>query len=116
MVHAANRGVTQDFYSSDVFECGWTKNVIDAAIVDCGIAGSAAQIAKVAQDMAVRFAIVFQVVSIKIRFVGRFEFEVKITGNENLGRSRSSLGPINQCLRVSPTASGIERISVGAQN
>ena len=83
MVHTANRRVTQNFDSSDVLERGWTKDVINAAIIDCGIAGRASQIAKLSQDMAVRFAIVFQIVCIKIRLVACFELKVEITGDEN---------------------------------
>ena len=83
MVHAANRGITQDFDSSDLSSVV-DQNVIDAAIVDCCVAGRASQIAKAAQDVTVRFAIVFHVVGIKICLVGGFEFEVEITGDENL--------------------------------
>ena len=93
MVHAANRGITQDFDSPGLFECSWTKNVIDAPIVDCSIAGCASKIAKVAKDVTVRFAIVLHVVGIKIRLVSSFEFKVKITSDENFGRLRSSLEP-----------------------
>src|SRR5215207_6928711 len=115
MVHPAHRGITQNFDSPYLFECIWTKNVIDAAIVNCRITGCASQITKVAQDMTVRFAIVFQVVSIKICLVGCFEFEVEIAGDENVRRLRSSPGPIDQSFGVSPSPSGVERISVSAQ-
>src|ERR1041385_1381470 len=54
MVHATDCGITQDRDSSYFLESRWTKNVIDATIVDCCITGSASQIAKVAQDGAVR--------------------------------------------------------------
>lgn len=83
MVHAANRGITQNFDSSELLQSRWTKDVVDASIVDCRIAGCASKVAKVAQDIAVRFAIVFQVVSIKICLVGSFEFKVEVTGDEN---------------------------------
>jgi len=94
MIHAADCRVTQHFNSSDAFECEWTKHVIDPAIVDCGIAGSASEVAKVAEDVAVRFAVVFEIVGIKIRLVGGFELEVEISRDKNFGRLRSHCGPI----------------------
>src|SRR5215216_2064908 len=79
MVHAADGGITQNFRSSGLFACEWTKDVINAAIVDCGVAGSASEIVKVAQNVTVRLAVMFQVVSIKVCRLGSFEFEVEIT-------------------------------------
>src|SRR5215468_3603810 len=115
MVHAANGSIAQNLDSSDLPEFRWTKNVIDAAIVDCRITGRASQIAKVAQDKAVRFTVVFQIVSIKIRLVGRFEFKVEIAGDENGRRLCSSLRPIYQRFGVASAMSSVEGISVGAQ-
>ena len=83
MVHTTDRRVAQDCHSYHVLERLWTKDVINTAIVDCGIAGCASEIAKLAQDMAVRFAIVFQIICIKIRLVACFELKVEITGDEN---------------------------------
>jgi hypothetical protein len=45
VVHAANRRVTQHFHPPDVIECWWTKDVINATIVDGGIAGRASEVA-----------------------------------------------------------------------
>src|SRR5689334_4279688 len=73
VVHAADRCVTQHLDASDLPERLWTKNVIDAAVVDCRIARRAPEIAEVAQDIAVRLAVVFQIVSIKIALVAGFE-------------------------------------------
>src|SRR5215217_4498512 len=99
-----------------MLERGWTKDVINTAIVDCGIAGRASQIAKLAQDMAVRFAVVFQIVCIKIRLIPCFELKVEITGDENLRRLRSILGPIDQRFSVGSAASSVERIGMSAQD
>src|SRR5215813_8837150 len=115
MVHAANRRIAQNLDSADSLEFRWTKNIVDAAIVDCRITGRASKIAKVAQDKTVRFTVVFQIVSIKIRLVGGFEFKVEIAGDENGRRLRSSLRPIDQCFGVSSAVSSVEGISVGAQ-
>src|SRR5205085_9612983 len=115
MVHASNGSITQNLDSSYSFERRWTKNVIDSPIVDCRIARRSSQIAKVTQDVTVRLAIVFQVVSIEICLIARFEFKVEITGNENLRRLRSSLRPIYQRFSVGPSASRVERISMCAQ-
>src|SRR5215510_2364117 len=115
MVHAANSGIAQDFNLSDSCERWWTKNIVDATIVNCCIACRAPEITKVAQDKGVRFTVVFQVVSIKIRLVGRFEFKVEITGDENLRSLRSILRPIYQCLGIASTVSGVKGISVGTQ-
>src|SRR6185369_8967630 len=115
MVHAADRGVTQNLDAADVGNSRWTKNVIDAPVVDRRVARAAPEIAKVAQYVAVRFAIVLQIVSIKICLVRGFEFEVEITGEENGRRLRSRLRPIDQCFGVGPAARGVERVSVRAQ-
>src|SRR5689334_7622530 len=85
VVHAADRCVTQHLDASNLPERLWTKNVIDAAIVDRGVARATSEIAEVAQDVAVRFAVVFQVVRIKIALVASFELEVEIARDENLG-------------------------------
>jgi hypothetical protein len=114
MVHAADCGITQNLDSPDLFEPGWAKNIIDAPIVDCCIAGCASEIFKVPEYMAVRFAIVFQIVSIEVSLVRRFEFKVEITCNENVRRLRSCLGPIDQCFGVGPSARSIESIGVRA--
>jgi len=45
MVHAADGGIAQDLNAPDIFEFSWTKNVIDAAIVDGGVARRASEIA-----------------------------------------------------------------------
>src|SRR5262249_23111399 len=115
MVHAADSCITQHLDSSELFKFRWAKNVINAPIVDCGIAGPASQITKVAQDVTVRFTVMFQVVRIKICHVGSFKFKVEITCDENLGRLHSTLCPIYQRFRVAPSASSIERISVDTQ-
>src|SRR5215208_2759984 len=107
MVHTAHRGITQDLDASDLCERRRTKNVIDAAIVDGGIAGCASQIAKLTQDTAIRFTVVFQVVGIKIRFVRSFELEVEISGDENFRRLRSSFGPIDEGFRVGSSPGSI---------
>src|SRR5215510_63925 len=114
MVHAADSGVAQDFDPTDIFKISWTKNVIDAAIVDGSVAGTASEIAKRAQDVTVRFAVVFQIVGIKIGFVRGFQFKVKVTGDKNARYVRDRLCPINQLLRVRPAARGIEGIGMGA--
>src|SRR5512132_752216 len=114
MVHATNRRITQNFDSSNLFKFGRAKNVIDAPIVDCCVAGSASQITKVVQYVAIRFTIVLQIVCIKICLVGSFEFKVEITRYENFRQLRSSLCPINQGFRVGSSASSIECISVSA--
>ena len=93
MVHAPDRGITQNLDSSDVYKSSWAKNVIDASIVDGCIAGFASQITKVAQDVAVRFTVVFHVVGIEICLVGGFEFKVEITCYENFRRLLCELVP-----------------------
>ncbi len=52
---------------------------------------STSQIAKVAQNVAIRLTVVFQVVGIEICFVGSFEFKVEITCYENFRRLRFEL-------------------------
>src|SRR6185503_10152593 len=82
VVHPTNCRIAQDFDSSHL--PGWTKDVIDASIVDCRVACSASEVTKAAQDVAIRFAVVFYVVGIQICLVSRFEFKVEITRDENL--------------------------------
>src|SRR6185369_1081982 len=108
-----NCRITQNFDSSHRLR--WTKNVIDASIVDCRIACVASEIAKAAQDVAIRFAVVFNIIGIEVCLVGGFEFKVEITRDEDLGRSRSSLCPIDQAFSVSSSCGGVERVSVCAQ-
>src|ERR1700741_2062477 len=115
MVHANNGSITQDLDSSCLFEFRWTKNVVDASIIDCGIAGCAPKVAKISQDMTVRLAIVFHIVCIEICLVGGFEFKVKVTSNENVGRLRPTLSPIYQSFGIGPPLRGIKRISVGTE-
>src|ERR1051326_5334635 len=115
MVHASNCRIAQNLYAPDLFAFVWTKDVINAAIVDGCVAGAATEIAKVAQDMTVRFAVVFHVVGVEVRLVRGFEFEVEVAGDENVSRLRTRLGPINQRFGVGPAASSVERISVCAQ-
>src|SRR5215213_2350805 len=104
MVHATNCGVTQDCDAPDLSRLSWTKNVIDAAIVDCRVAACASEIVKGPQDVAVRFAVVFQIIGVKIGFVGSFQFKVEITCDEDGRRLRASLCPIHQRLCVGPPA------------
>src|SRR6185503_13924033 len=112
MVHAADGGIAQDLNAPDIFEFSWTKNVIDAAIVDGGVARRASEIAKAAEDVAVRFAVVFHIIGIKIRFVRGFQFKVKITGDKNIERIRLRPGPIHQLLCVLPAAGGVEGVGM----
>ena len=95
MIHSANGGIAQYLNSSCLFEVGWTKNVIDTSIIDCSIAGRASKVAKVAQDMTVRLAVVFQVVSIKIALVRSLELEVEIAGDKDRARLRLRLSPVD---------------------
>src|ERR1051326_5351737 len=115
VVHATDCCITQNRNTPNLIKIRWSKDVVDAAVVDCRVTRSASQVAKAAQDVAVRFTVVFQVVGVEIRFVGRFELEVKITGNENGSRLRALLCPIDQLLCVRATARGIEGIGVSTQ-
>src|SRR6476646_3659328 len=115
VVHAAHRCVTQNLDASDLRALLWTKNIIDTAIVDRGVAGGTAEIAKVAQNVAVRFAVVFQVVSIKIALVRSFELEVEIAGHENFRRQRLRLGPVDHCFGVAPATRSVESIGMSTQ-
>src|SRR5215510_4087932 len=88
VVHASDSGITQDLDTPHSIEIRWSKNVIDAAIVDCRVARPASEIAKAAQDVTVRFTVVFQIIGVEIAFIGRFELEVEITGDEDGSRLR----------------------------
>ena len=115
MVHAPDRSVTQHGNTPDSTEILRSKYVIDAAIVDCRVSGGASEIAKAAQDMTVRFTVVFQIVRIQVAFIRRFELEVEITANENGTRLRALLGPIDLLLCVGAAPSSIEGIGVRTQ-
>src|SRR5690349_460468 len=95
VVHAADRSVTQNLHASHLTERRWSKDIIDTAIVDCRITGLTSEIAKVAQDIAVRLAVVFQVVRIKIALVGGFKLEVEVAGDKDRARLRLCLGPVD---------------------
>src|SRR5882762_7619679 len=85
MVHAAHRGASQYLRATRLAGLIESKDVIDPAIVDGGFAGIASQITRVLQQIAVRLAIVLQVVSVEMRLVPTINFEVEITGDKNNG-------------------------------
>ena len=116
MVHATNRGITQNLNPPDLLKSRWTKNVVDASIVNRGIAGFASQVAKLPQDIAVGFAIVFDIISLEMCLVGSFKFEVEVTGDENFRRLRANFDPFHQRFGISPPPCSIERVSVRTQH
>src|SRR5712691_1144728 len=114
MVHAAHRGASQYLGASRVAGLIESKDVVDPAIVDGGFAGIASQITKVLQQIAVRLAIVLQVVSVEMRLVPTINFEVEITGDKNNGGAGTCSRPVNQIAGERPSSRRLECIRVRA--
>ena len=59
-----------------------TKDVINAPVVDRGLAGVEAKIAKIFQQIRIRFAVVFGVVGEEVVLVSGADLEIEIAGDE----------------------------------
>src|SRR5882724_4306592 len=114
MIHSTYCNSSQNFSSMQRHNFRWAKDVINAPVVDGSLARVAPQIAKIFQQVSIRFAIVLGVVSEEVSLVSRADLEIEVSrdkGNRGVGLTASPIDHVG-CKRA-PTR-GAKRICVRA--